>query len=242
MASVEAHYQNTLAPIYCWAFGGIDALIQRGDDFFTAHGILPKGSGVAVDLGAGPGSQTIPLARRGFKVTAIDLNSALLRELENHGRDLPINVVIDDLCHFTEHCPDNVELIVCMADTLLHLPSVQSVQELLKTAYGNLEIDGRLIITVRDLTNELRDEDRFIPIRQNACTIASCFLEYETDTVKVHDLIYQRSGENWALNKSFYRKLRLSQKWLEKELVTIGFKILIGSNSQGLITLIATKI
>ncbi len=50
-----------------------------------------------------------------------------------------------------------------------------------------------------------------IPVKSDEQTIFTCFLEYEANIVKVHDLVYQKDNNGWKLNKNFYRKLRLSQ-------------------------------
>ena len=101
-----------------------------------------------------------------------------------------------------------------MVDTLLHLPSKNAVSTLLAKVHAALEAGGKLIVTFRDLSKELAELDRFIPVRSDADTIFTCFLEYEPDTVKVHDLVYRRQNSGWVLHKSFYRKLRLAEQWL----------------------------
>ena len=50
----------------------------------STRGITPARSGRAVDLGAGCGFQSIPLARLGFAVTAIDIDRKLLDELHRN--------------------------------------------------------------------------------------------------------------------------------------------------------------
>ena len=74
MADVKAHYDNLLAPYYSWIFGGLESKLEENRNFFRGHGIQPVLSGVAMDLGAGCGFQSIPLAEAGFKVTAIDIS------------------------------------------------------------------------------------------------------------------------------------------------------------------------
>ncbi len=39
---------------------------------------------------------------------------------------------------------------------------------------------------------ELTELDRFIPVKSDGSKIFTCFLEYEKETVKVHDIIYER--------------------------------------------------
>ncbi len=93
MASVEEHYDQVFADVYSWMSGGWEAALARNIEFFAAHGIAPRKSAVAVDLGAGCGFQSIPLARLGFSVTAIDLDRKLLDELIEHAEDLEIDTI-----------------------------------------------------------------------------------------------------------------------------------------------------
>ena len=109
-----------------------------------------------MDLGAGPGFQSIPLAQLGFKVKAIDLNRQLLLEIDDRRGDLPIETINADLLKFTKHCLDPIELCVCMGDTLTHLTSLDNVANLVKTVHQSLSAGGLFILTFRDLTTELK--------------------------------------------------------------------------------------
>lgn len=73
MSTVNQHYSQVLADVYSWMFGGFESGIQKNHEFFKNHKIKSVGSGIAIDLGAGCGFQSIPLAQIGFSVTAIDL-------------------------------------------------------------------------------------------------------------------------------------------------------------------------
>jgi SAM-dependent methyltransferase len=225
MASSKAHYAELLAPVYSWMYGGFAAAVERNSQFFARHGIAPSSSGVAVDLGAGCGFQSIPLAGRGYRVTAIDLDAHLLGELEANVGSLPIEIVADDLLEFRRHVEDGVELAVCMTDTLLHLESPDDVGHLFAEIYAALEPGGRFLATFRDFTHALEGVDRFIPVRSDDDTIFTCFLEYEAATVKVHDLVYRRTPDGWSFGKSYYRKLRLSPEWVVDALSSIGFEV-----------------
>jgi predicted P-loop ATPase len=88
-----------------------------------------------------------------------------------------------------------------------------------------LKPNGRLVLTFRDFSQELAGIDRFIPVRADDQRIMTCVLEYETDSVLVTDLIHVRDGERWNLQKSSYRKLRLSPSTQIAELERTGFTI-----------------
>jgi 2-polyprenyl-3-methyl-5-hydroxy-6-metoxy-1,4-benzoquinol methylase len=239
MASVKGHYGAVLADVYAWMAGGFETALERNRAFFDALSLRPTSSGIAVDLGAGCGFQSIPLAELGFHVTAIDLDRRLLDELESNAGSLEIRIVEDDLTRFRDHVDANAELVVCMTDTLLHLESKERVQRLLSDVNSALGPDGKFVITFRDLTRELADLDRFIPVRSDAETILMCFLEYEPATVKVHDLVYKRTPDGWNLSKSYYRKLRLSKEWVHEQLEAAGFARIDAREEAGLVTMLA---
>jgi 2-polyprenyl-3-methyl-5-hydroxy-6-metoxy-1,4-benzoquinol methylase len=212
MANACEHYENHLANYYAWIFGGLNVKIKENRKFFADHNIEPVRSGLAFDLGAGCGFQSVPLAQLGFRVAAMDLSAKLLAQLKVNTKKLPIETICDDLLNFTNYDRGSIELVVCMGDTLTHLESLKKVQALFDKVYSAVESGGRLVLSFRNLTVELRELDRFIAVKSDDHTIFTCFLEYEKDTVKVHDIIYEKKNTQWALKKSFFRKLRISPK------------------------------
>jgi SAM-dependent methyltransferase len=241
LANVEQHYDEVLSDVYSWMYGGYDAALARYTAFFASRGIKPSGSGRAVDLGAGCGFQSITLARLGFAVTAIDIDRKLLEELRRNAGELRLTIVRDDLLQFERHVSEPIELAVCMVDTLVHLESKADVVELLAKVYRALEPGGHFVITYRDLSREALDLDRFIPVRSDDTTILTCFLEYENETVKVHDLVYRKLEGQWTFRKSFYRKLRLARAWVEEALREAGFSLAENAVERGFVTLVATR-
>jgi len=241
MANVKEHYDNLLASCYSWMCGGSDLILKKNRAFFRDHSIWPARSAAAVDLGAGSGFQAIPLAEAGFKVTAIDVSRDLLTELNKTAGKLPIRTIQDNLTNFAEHSPAKIEIVVCMGDTLTHLATLAEVKELIHRIYGALEEGGLLILGFRDMTVELTRLDRFIPVRSDSKRIFMCFLEYEKNHVKVHDILYEKADDQWEMKKSFFRKLRISSQWAKECVLKAGFKVEKYDLDKGMITIIARK-
>ena len=84
---------------------------------------------------------------------------------------------------------------------------------------------GRLILTFRDMSEALTGLDRFIPVQSDADRVMVCFLEYEPQTVVVHDLIHSRTETGWTMRRSCYRKLRVSSDEVVRQLKQLGFEI-----------------
>jgi len=242
MNTVADHYKTHLAPVYVWMAGGWDAAIARGDSEIDA--ILPNLSSgtTAVDLGAGFGMHTIPLARRGCSVLAVDTSSILLDELTGRAEALPVKGVEDDLLSFQRHLDANVDIILCMGDTLTHLPDQSSVEKLFSLAAESLRLDGKFIATFRDYTSPLVGNERFIPVRSDNDRILTCFLEYGADHLYVHDVLNERNGSVWQLKVSAYRKLRLSPEWVSAALRARGFSVRIEPGLAGMTRVVATRV
>jgi 2-polyprenyl-3-methyl-5-hydroxy-6-metoxy-1,4-benzoquinol methylase len=236
MATVEDHYAQHLGPVYAWMVGDIDAALARGDLELDALNVAPQGSGTAIDLGAGIGLHAIPLARRGFTVTAIDSDELLLRELASRAGALPIRTVKADLMDFGAQARGLADIILCMGDTLTHLPSHAAVASLLKTVAANLNRGGLFAATFRDYTAApLQGAARFIPVRSDAERLLTCFLEYADTTVTVHDLLHQREGAEWRLRVSSYPKLRLAPQWVADQLTALGLSVRRDAAAGGMI-------
>src|SRR5271156_672809 len=142
MSSVTQHYENHLAPIYLWMAGGMDAAIARGQAEVEAACPRLSKNCVAIDLGAGFGMHAIPLANIGYSVLAIDSSEILLDLMRSQSGARSIRTIRDDLICFKRYVEAPVALIVCMGDTLTHLPERKSIETLFADVANALETGG----------------------------------------------------------------------------------------------------
>lgn len=240
--AIRQHYDSHLAPIYTWMVGDVDAALQRNRDLFAAAGLEAGAHGIAVDLGCGFGLQAIPLAELGHDVVALDLCAGLLAELRVRAGALPVRAAQADLLEFPRHLTAPADVIVCMGDTLPHLPTTAEVDELLHLAAANLAPGGLLALTFRDYVgNELKGAQRFIPVRNDAERVLTCFLEYGDGFVDVHDLVHSRTPEGWKQSVSSYRKLRLDRFAVAANLAAEGLDVVRNDVERGLVTILARR-
>lgn len=242
MKTAKEHYDQQLAAIYSWMSGGSEAAIESNRVLFRRLEVDSVPRGLAVDLGAGAGFQSLPLAELGFSVAAVDFSPQLLAELSERAKGLPVRTVQDDLLNFDRHIDEQAQLIVCMGDTLTHLESKDSVQSLLSRVGRALAVGGTLILTFRDYVSvELQGAGRFIPVRGDESKILTCFLEYHEEVVEVYDLLYRRHEDRWQLEVSSYPKLRLDKEWVTEQLSRAGLRVIRSETAQGMVLIAARK-
>ncbi|MGK5740296.1 class I SAM-dependent methyltransferase [Micromonospora sp. URMC 103] len=233
MSEVATHYESLLARHYTWMLGGdFDELVAEQRQLLDSLDIraFGKPNRTALDLGCGSGIQSIALAQLGHDtVVGVDVSPTLLAEMTARTTAYPaVRPVHADLCSGLDSivAPQSVTTVVCMGDTLPHLPDTTAVRRLVEDVFDALVPGGAFVLTFRDLTTPLSGLDRFIQVRTDPERIMTCFLEDEGDAVRVHDLVHTRDADGtWQFDKSSYRKLRLPTTWVRDLLHEAGFVV-----------------
>jgi SAM-dependent methyltransferase len=234
MSTTAAHYQKHLGPVYTWMVGDLDSAFARARSELDELGIPVATGGTAIDLGSGFGLHSLPLAERGYAVTAIDGCQVLLDELVARSALLPIKTIVGDFAAFRAHVQRPAEVILCMGDTLTHLPEFEAVDSLLGNAAAALRPGGVFAATFRYYSKALTGDDRFIPVRSDENRILTCFLEYGGDRVAVHDLLHEKEQGRWRQRVSSYLKLRLQPERIVDRLRDLGFDVRLDAGTSGM--------
>jgi 2-polyprenyl-3-methyl-5-hydroxy-6-metoxy-1,4-benzoquinol methylase len=247
MNTIEAHYATHLGPIYAWMMGNSEAALKRSSAELEEMGLpFPLASSqvsTALDLGAGLGLHSVALAKRGFKVTAIDSCRVLLDEIRARAAGLPIAVIEADIREFPTHVSSQCDVIVCLGDTITHLPTIDAVDSLLCKVAAALSPGGMFAATFRDYASTtLEGDERFVLVKRDENNILTCFLEYGADHVIVHDIVTQREDERWVRRTSSYSKLRLAPGWVLRKLQVLGLTARQETAPSGMIRIVARKV
>lgn len=241
-ATVQEHYDRHLGAVYEWMVGGFAVAADVARAELEALD-LGEGTGrQAVDLGAGLGQHALALAECGFAVTAVDTSATLLDGLRRRAAGRPIACVHDDLANWRRHCGASADVVLCLGDTLTHLPSDADVEALFRSIAAGLGPGGVFAATFRDFaTRPLEGADRFIPVRQDESRILTCVLEYGERTVTVTDLLHERDASGWTQRVSSYVKLRLRPGWAKATLTGLGLAATLDTSPRGLVRLVARR-
>jgi 2-polyprenyl-3-methyl-5-hydroxy-6-metoxy-1,4-benzoquinol methylase len=240
MNTSAAHYDTHLGPVYAWMLGNPQAALARSSAELEDMGLPSSLDLKALDLGAGLGLHSLALAKRGFRVTAIDSCGILLDEMRSQAAGLAITAIQGDLLEFRSHVPDPCDVIICMGDTLTHLPSFAAVDSLLSSVAAALSERGMFAATFRDYASKtLTGDERYILVKRDEKRILTCFLEYGTDHVTVHDVLTQREDDRWIQRESSYPKLRLAPDRVLAKLEALGLSARRETAPSGMVRIVA---
>jgi predicted RNA methylase len=239
--NVKEHYDRHLGNFYSWMVGDFDLKQKEQQHYLISQNITVLDTGIALDLGAGHGLQSVSLAKIGFKVIAIDFNEQLLSELKANTLNFPVEVVNDDIRFVKNYSTANPELIVCAGDTITHLEDKNEIEQFIKDCADTLNKNGKLLLSFRDYSQALTSDNRFIPVKSDETKILTCCLDYFDDRLLVTDLLHIKTDAGWQQRVSSYSKTRINESLFIQFLKNIGFNILVNETVNRMITIIAQK-
>ena len=116
---------------------------------FIDRALALEDEGTIVDLGCGFGRHAIPLARRGYRVTGVDLSERLLQVARELGKKLDATVqwVRQDMRELSDLGP--FDACVCLYTTFGYFSEEQNAQ-VLERVHAVLRPGGRLLLDVNN--------------------------------------------------------------------------------------------
>jgi 2-polyprenyl-3-methyl-5-hydroxy-6-metoxy-1,4-benzoquinol methylase len=240
MNTAALHYDAHLGPVYAWMIGDLRVALARCNAELEDMGLPSAPHLKALDLGAGLGLHAVALAMRGFSVTAIDGCRLLLEDLRTRAAGLPVTAVLADLLEFRAHAPHPCDVILCMGDTLTHLPSIAAVDSLLHSVAAALTKQGMFAATFRDYAGEPPNlSERCILVKRDQNRILTCFLDYAAEHVTVRDVLTEREEGRWVQRESSYLKLRLAPHRVLAKLEALGLRARRETAPSGMVRIVA---
>ena len=123
---------------YDAAFGEVEQLVE----------LTGVESGRALDLCCGPGRHSVPLARRGFDVTGVDLNDFLLEQARIRSREAKVEIdwVREDMRNFA--VPGGFDLVANLYTSFGYFARQSDDMKVLRNMVESLAEGGTVVVDV----------------------------------------------------------------------------------------------
>jgi SAM-dependent methyltransferase len=250
MSDAKQHYAELLGSVYRWFVSAAGDPVARARAFLARHE-LDRGE-TYLDLGAGFGQHTLALLEARKRVTAVDFDPTLLAELRtaalgsdptrDNGSRLAVHEA--DVLDFLRGADDaRFDVILCLGDTLTHLPTLDAAEELIGASARHLGPSGRLVLSYRDSTTyTATGTARFREVARDGRRTMHCLLEpIDADHLRVTDLVTELHADGPRTRLSDYVKLRIAPArviaWAERA----GMKLERQAEEAGMVVLVFTR-
>jgi len=244
MSDVKRHYAELLGPVYTWYTSAAGDPVARAAGWLERHGLDTEAR--YLDLGAGSGAHALALLRAGKRVTAVDFDAALLDELRvaaaPYGERLTLHAG-DLLAWVRAATPASFDVVLCVGDTLTHLPALADVDELVRESARCLAPGGRLAVAYRDSTRFAAEGvERFIEVARDATRTMHCLLEpLDAEHLRVTDIVTEVGHDGPRTRLGDYVKLRIAPERILTSAGGVGLELAERSDERGMTTLCFRK-
>jgi SAM-dependent methyltransferase len=207
-----ANFYDDLAAMYHLIFEDWDVSIERQGEQLSKliHTHWPGASSL-LDVSCGIGTQTLALAKRGYRLTASDLSVSSIERArrEAEARDLTISFSVCDMRKvFTHHGP-GFDVVISCDNSVPHLLNNEDILAAFEQMYFCLKPGGGCLITVRDYQAETRGKNLVKPYDQRIVSgrryiglqvwdfegehyqLTLFFTEEDLDSRKVHTHVFR---------------------------------------------------
>lgn len=119
---------------------------EQTDDLIQLSGV---NKGAVLDLCCGPGRHSIPFAKKGFNVTGVDLQPALLEKAKDYSAKENASIEYLEADMLTFKRSNSFDLIINMFSSFGYFSDPEDDFRVLENAYHSLKNGGKIIMDVR---------------------------------------------------------------------------------------------
>ncbi|MCK4979247.1 MAG: DUF2784 family protein, partial [Candidatus Delongbacteria bacterium] len=178
-----------------------------------------------LDVGCATGNLSELLAERSDNITGIDLDDDLLsiaKKKQTNGR---ITYKKVNMLHLKEHFDNNsFEKIVSFGNTLVHLPSRESVAEYFKTVYELLKKNGSFIVQIINYDRIINKNIENLPTIDNEEIKFVRNYKYNKDIDSVDFITKLHIKKDDKVIRNRIPLLALKKDEINKFLIEVGFQ------------------
>ena len=198
-----------------------EATVDFYFEILRREGLRPK---TAVDLACGTGSVAVLLARKGLRVTAVDLSAEMLAEAAQKAADMenPPSFVCQPLQEL--RLPRGVDLAVCALDSLDYITDPDDCAEAIRRIYRVLNPGGIFIFDV-NTPEKLRamDGQVFLDEDEDVFCVWRGEFDEQTNICSYGMDLFQRQGSVWRRSCEEHREYAYTAEQLKGFLRQAGF-------------------
>lgn len=197
------------------------AVVDFYFDILGREGLKPR---TAVDLACGTGSVTLLLARRGLRVTGVDMSEEMLCVAAQKAQEAQMMPMF--VCQPLQalSLPVGVDLAVCALDSLDYITDPDDCREALRRVYHVLNPGGCFIFDVNTPAKlHAMDGQIFLDEDDDVFCLWRGSFDSESNICTYGMDLFQREGQHWLRSQEEHQEYAYSEEQLVGYLKEAGF-------------------
>ena len=160
----------------------------RAPKIAYAADLAERAGGTVLDIGCATGTLALELARAGLEVTGIDLDADMIRMAQDRAREQGLAArfsVLDMRDVGKRFGRASLDLILCLGNTIVHLPDQSAIAAFLGSCAGLLAASGRLAVQLVSYDRVISGEHAGFPTIENEHVRFSRSYRYDRELRRV---------------------------------------------------------
>lgn len=198
-----------------------EATVEFYMEILRRENLTPR---TAVDLACGTGSVTAILARKGIRVTGVDMSEEMLTVAQMKTQDITPRPWFS--CQYLEELrlPRGVDLAVCALDSLDYITEPEKCRKAIRRVYRVLNPGGIFIFDVNTPEKlQAMDGQVFLDEDDDVYCVWRGEFDRESNICSYGMDLFQREGEVWHRSFEEHREYAYSAEQLTEYLRDAGF-------------------
>lgn len=205
-----------------WQARIVDAILRR-------TGVTPPVR--LLDCACGIGTQALPLAARGYEVTATDIAAAAVERARHEAdvRGIAVTLAAADMRALADVVTGPFDVVIACDNALPHMLDDANLDAALASIRAVLEPGGVLLASIRDYDALRVERPAGVPggvrQREDGLEIVGQGWEWndDSDLIRMHLFVLRQRGDDWHadVQTTWYRALLRSE--LDAALMRAGF-------------------
>ncbi len=146
-----------------------------------------KGKQDILDLAAGTGNYSIELSKKGYNVSAVDLDEEMIKKIaaKNQKEGTDVDPYVLDMKKIDILGNNKFDAVICIGNSLVHLDNKEEIKELLIKMYNLLRDDGVVILQIVNYDRILKYDVKELPLIDRPENGVRFVRNYELEDEKV---------------------------------------------------------
>lgn len=183
-----------------------------------------------LDIACGSGTYCVELAKKGYKITAVDIEEEMIRKVNEKAdiEKVDINMIVCSMTELEEKLTQKYNVLFCIGNSIVHLGSIDEIENALRQMYNLAKPDGVAVVQIMNYDRIMRLGLKELPPITNREAGVEFIREYdykpEKNSIDFNTTLVVKDGDETRTLKNSVELLPVMSDEIVSLIQRVGFK------------------